>query len=83
MVIDETAVFAMDFAFLAVFISLAVSLWRGKKDVLPWLVAVVASILAEKFLPGKWYIAIGGISGAMSSVWVSGSKKKENNYDTD
>lgn len=74
--IDDPAVFALDFAFFAVFIALVVSLWRGKKDLLPWFVAALASILAENFLPGKWYITIGGISGALSSVWVPRFKKK-------
>ncbi len=68
MFIQNPEMFAMDFAFLAVFTALAVSLWRGKKDLLPWLTAAVVSILAEHLLPGKWYIAIGGISGALAPV---------------
>ena len=67
-VIRNPEAYAMDFAFLAVFTALAVSLWRGKKDVLPWLTAAAVSIGAEQLLPGKWYIAIGGFSGAMVAV---------------
>lgn len=63
--IRDPEIFAMDFAFLAVFTALAISLWRGKKDVLPWLAAAVVSIGAEHLLAGKWYIVIGGVSGAM------------------
>lgn len=67
-VIRDPEVFAMDFAFLAVFTALAVSLWRGKTDLPPWLTAAVVSVLAHQLLPGKWYIAIGGISGALVPV---------------
>ena len=64
-VINDPRMFAMDFAFLAVFTALAVSLWRGKSDLLPWLTAAAVSIGADQLLPGKWYIAIGGVSGAL------------------
>ena len=57
--------FALDFAFVAVFTALAVSMWRGKTDILPWTTAALFAILAEHWLPGKWYIVIGGVGGAM------------------
>jgi len=56
---------ALDFAFTAVFTALAVSLWRGKGDLLPWFSAAIFAIVAEKLLPGKWYIVVGGIGGAL------------------
>lgn len=56
---------AFDFAFAAVFTAFAVNMWRGKKDILPWAGAAVIAIIAEKFFPGKWYIIIGGIGGAV------------------
>ena len=60
--------YALDFAFTAVFTALAVGLWRGKKDLLPWLVAGALALLAHHFLPGKWYIVIGGLGGAMTAM---------------
>lgn len=56
---------ALDFAFTAVFTALAISLWRGKTDLLPWAGAAALAILAESTLPGKWYIVIGGVGGAL------------------
>ena len=56
---------ALDFAFTAVFTALAVSLWRGKGDLLPWAGAAILAGLAEKILPGKWYIVVGGVGGAL------------------
>lgn len=75
--IQNPEAFALDFAFLAVFTAITVSLWRGKKDALPWVVAVVLAILAAEYLPGKWYIVIGGIGGALLAALPEGGKKGE------
>lgn len=61
--------YALDFAFTAVFTALAVGLWRGKQDVLPWLVAGGLALLAEHYLAGKWYIVIGGLGGALTAMF--------------
>ncbi len=60
--------FALDFAFVAVFTALTVSLWRGKRDLIPWIVAAGVAILVEALLPGKWYILAGGLSGAATAL---------------
>jgi predicted branched-subunit amino acid permease len=65
--------FALDFAFVAVFTALTVSLWRGRTDILPWLTAALLAIAAEHWLPGKWYIVIGGVGGAWVSVMQAAS----------
>ncbi len=59
---------ALDFAFVAVFTALTVSLWRGSQDIAPWVAAAVLAVAAEHWLPGKWYIVIGGIGGALVPV---------------
>jgi branched chain amino acid efflux pump len=74
--VRDPKVFAMDFAFVAMFTALALTLWRGKKDVLPWLVAAGVSIGAEQIFPGKWYIAIGGAGGAMIPLLRQWRRKK-------
>ena len=63
--VRHPAALALDFAFTAVFTALAVSLWRGKSDLLPWAGAAILAIAAEKLLPGKWYIVFGGVGGAL------------------
>jgi predicted branched-subunit amino acid permease len=59
---------ALDFAFVAVFTALTVGMWRGKGDVFPWLTAAILAVIAERWLPGKWYILIGGVGGALAAV---------------
>ncbi len=72
--VQNPEAFALDFAFIAVFTALTISLWRGKTDILPWITAVILAIISEKMLPGKWYIIVGGIGGALIPIF---SKKKE------
>lgn len=68
---------ALDFAFVAVFSALAATLWRGKSDFVPWTTAVVLATLSSQWVPGKWYIVIGGVGGALTTVFFkpqTGSK---------
>ncbi len=74
--IKNPEAFALDFAFIAVFTALTVSLWRGKEDIAPWIVAAILAVISEKLLPGKWYIVIGGIGGALSAVFFSNEKER-------
>ncbi len=60
--------YALDFAFPAVFTALAVGLWRGKSDIFPWLVSGGLALLSYHLLPGKWYIIIGGLGGALAAM---------------
>jgi 4-azaleucine resistance transporter AzlC len=61
-----------DFAFTAMFIGLTTAMWRGTSDVPVLLVAGGAALAAEALLPGKWYILIGGVAGALAGVFSDG-----------
>ena len=63
--IRHPEVFALDFAFIAVFTALTTGMWRGKTDVAPWVAAALIAVAAEALLPGKWYIVAGGLGGAL------------------
>lgn len=62
--LQDPAEWGLDFAFTAVFIALLVSLWQGKSNLLPWIVAAISAIVASHWLPGKWYILLGGLAGS-------------------
>ncbi len=62
--------FGLDFAFVAVFAALSLSLWQGRDDLLPWLVAAGLAIVGEHVLPGKLYIALGGVGGALTAMFL-------------
>lgn len=69
--ITQPEKYALDFAFVAVFAALTLSLWRGKSDIGPWGTAIVLALVSEKYLPGKWYIVIGGIGGAILPICIN------------
>ncbi len=78
-VIRNPEQFGLDFAFVAVFTALVFSFWKGKQDLLPWLVTALLAIATEKLVPGKWYILAGGIGGALTTAmmpsWTSDGKE--------
>lgn len=61
----DLAEWALDFIFTAVFTALAVSMWKGKSDLLPWVVAALVALAAHQWLPGNWYILLGGLAGSL------------------
>jgi 4-azaleucine resistance transporter AzlC len=66
---DPTA-WGLDFAFVAVFLALLVSLAQGKRllAILPWGVAALVAIAAHRLLAGNWYVLLGAISGALAGL---------------
>ncbi len=73
--ISQPEKYALDFAFTAVFAALTLSLWRDKGDIVPWGVAMALALICAHFLPGKWYIVIGGIGGALASAFIDYKRK--------
>ena len=67
-VIGDPSRWGIDFAFTATFLALLMGMLRGKRDILPWAVAAAVAIAASLYLPGKWYILIGGIAGATAGA---------------
>jgi 4-azaleucine resistance transporter AzlC len=67
--IPEPKALGMDFAFTAAFIAIARSLWKGRGDLVPWLVAiaVVAASVASGMVGSSWALILGGIAGAATA----------------
>jgi 4-azaleucine resistance transporter AzlC len=64
--IPEPKALGMDFAVTAAFIAIARSLWKGRSDLVPWLMAafvVAVSIRLAGFEP-SWALILGGVAGA-------------------
>ena len=73
--IPDPARFGLDFAIVAVFIALLPGLWRGKRDLAPWLTAsgtVAVFVLTIPDFAG-WALLFGAVSGAV----VAGVRHEE------
>lgn len=64
-VLPDTVRQGLDFVFTAAFVALLVGMWRGRSDVLPWVVAASVALAAAHWLPGTWYILLGGLAGSL------------------
>ncbi|TAJ24991.1 MAG: branched-chain amino acid ABC transporter permease [Reyranella sp.] len=64
---DPTAAhrLGLDFVGVAVFVVVATILFRGKRDLAPWAVAIAAALAAKWAMGGNWYIVVGGLAGGL------------------
>ncbi len=68
--IDDPSRWGLDFAFTATFLALLLGMWRGRGDILPWLVAALAAIVTARLVEGNWHILVGGIAGSLAGALV-------------
>jgi 4-azaleucine resistance transporter AzlC len=57
------------FAALAVFVAIVAGMWRGKRDILPWIAAAAVSLLVSRLVDNSIYIVAGALAGAVTGVW--------------
>lgn len=66
--IGDPAAYGLDFVLTAVFLTIAVDLWDGRGDLLPWAAALIVALGADALLAGKSYILLGGVAGGLAVV---------------
>ena len=76
--IDDPARYGLDFAFTATFIALLLGMWKGRGDLLPWLVGAAAAIASARLIEGNWYIIIGGLIGSFAGALAQTMKARQN-----
>lgn len=68
--IDDPARWGLDFAFTATFLALMLGMWKGRGDIVPWLVAALAAIFTAQYVEGSWHILVGGLAGSLAGAFV-------------
>lgn len=66
--IGDPARYGLDFVLTAVFLTIAVGLWSGRRSVAPWGVAAAVAVAGAAWLPGRWYILLGGLAASLVEV---------------
>lgn len=66
--IDDPTRYGLDFAFTATFLALLLGMWKGRGDLVPWIVAALAAIATSRLIEGNWYIIVGGLVGSFAGA---------------
>lgn len=64
--------YGLDYLTTAFFVALLAAFWRGRGDLLPWLVAGGVAVAVKAWLPGTWYIILGALAGSLLGAWRQG-----------
>jgi 4-azaleucine resistance transporter AzlC len=59
---------ALDFVFVAVFVSFLVGTWKGRRDLLPWGAAALSAVIVSRILPGNGYLLAGTLVGSLTGA---------------
>ncbi|MEO1020527.1 MAG: AzlC family ABC transporter permease [Pseudomonadota bacterium] len=62
---DLIATFGLEFLTTAFFVALLAGFWRGRRDLLPWLVAAAVALATQAFMGGTWHILFGALAGSL------------------
>ncbi|WP_255440838.1 AzlC family ABC transporter permease [Caenimonas sedimenti] len=63
--VPNPATFGLDFMLVAFAAAIGVGVWRGKGDIAPALVAVLAALVLHRWVPGGWYIVGAGLAAGL------------------
>ncbi len=61
--LPDPAQVGLDFAFAAMFISILIGFWKGPRTGAVIISSAGVAVLAKTYLPGAWYIILGGVVG--------------------
>ena len=66
--INDPKTYGLDFAFVAIFFALALSMYKGRGDILPWIITAFVAVVSSMYIQGNFYIVIAAIVGSYSAV---------------
>ena len=66
--ISNPELYGIDFAFPAMFTVLIVGFWHGRRESFVIATSAAVAIICKLFLPGVWYIFLGGAAGILAGA---------------
>jgi 4-azaleucine resistance transporter AzlC len=66
--LGDTSAFGLDFAFAAMFIAVVAGFWKGRETALILVASAVSAVVAKLYMPGAWYILMGGAAGMLMAL---------------
>ena len=73
--LGDGAKFGLDFAFASMFIAVLAGFWKGPRTGAILAAAALAACVAKLFVPGAWYILMGGAAGMVTGVMLHREKE--------
>ncbi len=68
--IADPSRYGIDALATGVFVALLVLQWRGRRSLVPWLVAIATALCVHALLPGGWHVIIGALAGSLAGVFT-------------
>ena len=68
--LGDPAAFGFDLAFSAVFIGILAGFWKGPRTGAVLGASAITAALAKVYVPGAWYIVIGGMAGVAAAAML-------------
>jgi 4-azaleucine resistance transporter AzlC len=69
--LGDPAAYGFDFAFSALFIAILAGFWKGPRTGAVLAASALVAALTKVFVPGAWYIALGGLAGVTTAAFLS------------
>ncbi len=66
--LEDPARYGLDLVMPIFFITMLVPIWRGRTDLVPWVVAVGVSLSVKAVVPGYWFVLAGGLAAAFTAA---------------
>jgi 4-azaleucine resistance transporter AzlC len=66
--LGDTSRYGLDFAFAAMFIAVLAGFWKGTRTALILGVSAAVAVAAKLWIPGAWYIILGGVAGMLVAI---------------
>jgi 4-azaleucine resistance transporter AzlC len=66
--LGDTSRYGLDFAFAAMFIAVLAGFWKGPRTAMVLVVSAGVAVISKFYLPGAWYIILGGIAGMLTAI---------------
>ncbi|WP_208983764.1 AzlC family ABC transporter permease [Pannonibacter carbonis] len=73
----EPQKWGLDLVMPALFITMLVPIWKGRRQTLSWLVAAVVAVASWQLIGGYWFVLTGAIAGAVAGAFIDDPEPKE------
>jgi 4-azaleucine resistance transporter AzlC len=66
--IGDTKPYALDVVMVAFFSAILAGLWRGRSDLIPWIAAMLGTLIGLWLLPTGWHVMAGALAGGAAGL---------------